>query len=313
MDLNTVTDWLKNKVGYVPQPEKQLPEGSPKGIRGKDLPLVLGMIAGPMAVGANMSKYRDAAKAVLNKERPTSIFNRTGWFQRQPGQLAFEIPDAKYFTPEIIRPPPGDRTWEGTIGRVGEHPPLFKSYPGISKVPVMIGPEVAKEGEGFFGPSGIGIGGRIGPQGLTRQQLRTLMHETGHEVQYREGWGSGIDYGQLQKLTPRSIANRYYEYDTGDPARDELAKLLKTFLLNQPSTIRKMYLKNPQETESRNIENRFANQMWGEPFMSANLDDALGRPGKALNLTPAQVKYPWMTEDIPRTQQFDYSKILGLE
>lgn len=44
MDLNTVTDWLKQKTGYMPQPEKQLPEGSSQGVKGSDLQTLLPML-----------------------------------------------------------------------------------------------------------------------------------------------------------------------------------------------------------------------------------------------------------------------------
>lgn len=308
MDLNTVSDWLKGKMGYVPQPEKQLPEGSSQGIKGSDLPLVLGMIGGPMALGANMSKYREAAKAVLNKDRPTNIFNKTGWFQRQPGQLAFEIPDRGV----IARPltvPGGDRSFEGYMGNVIHHPEFFKNYPNLQYMKVRVGPQEAPHGEGWYNGDGlIGVGGPVNKGGLTRDQLGVLLHEGQHGVQGYEKWGGGATAEDLGRLTLRRLQSDYYKYPEGTAERDAIAKLLRNTYKNKDSLQFKMYIRNPNETEARNVENRYMLDKYNAPIMNPYYS---GDFNNALKINPAQAKYPWKTEDIPRDQQFDYGKLLG--
>lgn len=120
---------------------------------------------------------------------------------------------------------------------VVDHPELFKAYPGIKDLEVVVDPSIKKGNAQFtdggaFPYSTI----RISPEDVKEGNTTTILHEIQHAVQMKEGWQGGSSPEEF--IT--ELSNKL-----GRPLTKE--EELQAF---------KRYKKTPGEVEARNTETR---------------------------------------------------------
>ena len=264
----------------------------------------LGIMAGPMARTANTDAYHEAMHQLLNNKAPQRIFAKTGWFPRQEGQLAFEIPD----TSAIPRPlPKGIKptdTVEGAYSSFVDHPKAFEAYPGLADVRLQINPSLGGNARLEPGLNKIIIGGSPDRYGLMPSQMERLMHETQHYVQGEEGWPFSAG-PQMHRDEAFRVFNKELREN---PRNTEVKGILKALMRgskaesNWDDPAFQMYNRSPSEVEARNVQNRFRNEKYGYPFTDQNAASLRLRGPRA---------YPRSTEDVAPDKQFDYWGNMG--
>lgn len=191
-----------NQLSAVPDPQKLAAD-----ITGTMMTLGVGapapagasrVFGGPLAKTADLQKL-EMAKAMEGHVHPQTVFERTGWFKDVDGSWKFEIPDTgAKFSPRNVIPAqhlgtqimlqPGD-----TLGSVVQHSALYEAYPGLAKIPLK--PADANY-LGSYDPDVERIGlGTPHPE----TALSTLLHESQHAIQHREGFAGG---GSPQDFLP---------------------------------------------------------------------------------------------------------------
>lgn len=268
MELKDVTDWLKNKVGYVPQEGKA--EEPSKGMSASDMALLAGsslipaIIAGPKARTAQMKGYHTAMGDLLEGRKTLeSIYNRTGWFPRkEAGTIGFEIPDKGMTVKPLPQMRPGG-SMEAAYEKFVDHPALTKAYPQIRNYRVKVDPNHALEGDAEHLPGLITLGGEVHAGGLSPKQQAALIHETNHATDKIEGWGQGGNPNTLLGTARRSINNVLHDTDPNSPENRRLLDILKQVNMYPDKYSNKMYMALPAETQERNAQSRFMYDKFG--------------------------------------------------
>ncbi len=298
-----------------------------------------GTFLGPLAKNWSMPNTLLAKGMELKGHSPEQIFDTTGLFKGHEGSWRSEISDLGM----KVKPLPGNKkSIMGNIQSFMEHPKLFEEYPGLANMKMAVDPSYGGELHGNIDPdiNKITVGGKISETGLTPNQRGVLLHElSGHGVQQIEGWQPGGNPEELAPKLGQRLVDAYQKTKDPDLYRQLLAYGRKPKDISQEA-----YWRLPGEAEARNIQDRYRYDLVGLPFhwpqtertadvaaalKNAGIDWRQGiNPGNLPNdlrvLWDRQVaqrsdqgtpltmignrRYPWKTEDIPRSKQFDYTK-----
>lgn len=313
MDLDTVTDWLKNAVGYVPQeqdPNAPPPDPSTSsGMNAGDLGVIAGLLgakslatmAGPMSKTANMRMFHEAQGNLLEGRRSLeNIYNRTGWYPlREPGKMAYEIPDTG-LNPRPLRKVRPGTSMEANYGNFADNPAVLKAYPQLKNYRIKIDPNYGFENEGLHEPNSslITIGGDVREGGLSPLQQGVLTHETQHAVDKIEGRLPGGLPENMRDVARNAIHDLYYATPEGSDERAQMSAILKDFNLNADKLGYGLYRALPGEGLARNSEDRFMWDKYGrltsKPQMSDfnETADQLAKQGFQLSRVPLKVGAP---------------------
>lgn len=276
-----------------------MPSGKAAGLASK------AVMAGPMARTANMSAYHEAMGRLLSGSSPERIFEKTGWFPRQEGQMAFEIPDYELIPKKLGSILPGTSI-SGAYADFAEHPKLFSAYPEMANKIVTIDPEMKRGGLAYPSLGRIVLGGEVQRMGLTPEQQELLTHETQHLIQAKEGWSRAPSAETHYKHMWKNLADSEASQRMAEILKNAKENRLRMFKGKKPlrrSDIEPafaMYWNSPSEVESRNVQNRFR---WGK---FGELTDTYGR--NILPIPERRFMYPRSTEDVPADQQFNFWK-----
>jgi hypothetical protein len=259
------------------------PGGKAAGAAAKEV--IPAIFAGMKAKTANLADLDLAVKMGQRGMPREQIHDATKWFAGADKNPKFEINDS----PMRARPLPagiGENGIQGSVAGFIHHPELFKAYPDIKNVTVHINPKYGPEDAGQYQPwdNKIIIGGKANERGLTGKQQITLLHELQHHVQGVEGFGQGTNPDYAYETVRDALWNKFQKMPGTHPAADTVFNALNQLDKHGRDLGSKMYWNTPGETEARNVSNR-------------------------LLYSDAEIKkYPWETEDVPRSQQFEYVK-----
>lgn len=265
------------------------------------------MFLGENAQGADLQGLAKA-KALAEKGRDqNSIFfdtmpknpNATGWFQGPDSKWRYEIDDSKATVNEdVIRNLGTNST---TIGKVLNHPELFKAYPDLANMKFRL---VDQQGlGGYYDPKNNEIA-----LNLNTRLRDSMLHEVQHAVQNRAGFANGSS----PMLAPMGLAAPLYDQqDVLDAQHEQMVKgtgpyanMAPNDRMRQASDMQRqintfgnqvnsyldkvgktepfeLYQRYAGETEARNVENR------------SKFDPALRRR-----------EPPWVSQDYPNSMQF---------
>jgi hypothetical protein len=109
---------------------------------------------------------------------PEEIWNKTGWFKDVDSRWKFEIPDTG-----------AQLTPSGVVSKLGDvlhHPDLYAAYPELKDTPFEFR---AGERGGEYAPDTRTI--YAGTGGGLNNIKSTILHETQHSIQHREGFAAG--------------------------------------------------------------------------------------------------------------------------
>ena len=218
------------------------------------------------------------------------VWKETGWFQGKDGKWRFEIEDLPAtYNPEFVYRAkegnisagrtPGSKVEAGNaflLGELLDHPVLYRAYPDLSSLPVVIVKELPGGVNAVYNPAmGIILTEQIAKN--RREGKRTLLHEIQHYVQEQEGFLGGGSSKDIP-LSARML------YENQLPGRG---------ILQSPF---EFYRRMAGEVEARNVEER------SMPFSEA-WGDVAGRK-------PIEF-YPHDTADIPLSEQIPWSRFGG--
>lgn len=206
-----------------------------------------------------------ASDAVRAGQDPEAVRVATGWFKAPDGQWRSEISDQgasvnlqhpafKAHGTDKIDPMAdfhsftshpqtvGNAEWNPTIktwdfvnqqdwklGEILNHPELYKAYPDLKDIPVKdMGFSFGSAGSHNPETDAIRLGGNSG-----KEILNTLLHETQHAIQSREGFASGGNSGMFISdpektfIQATSEANRTFRQRAGDAGftQEDMIKL----------------------------------------------------------------------------------------
>lgn len=218
----------------------------------------------------------------------------TGWFQSPDDRWRFEFSDAvARLDPRklqaLFEQNPQDRAGTQdipygnfTLKDILLHPELFKQYPSLENVKVEpVPPE--RQARGVLGGYNKETD-TLKLANIPAEALATILHETQHAIQSREGFAEGGDrqtrndilrdlrkvLDNAKALTPEWIRakNRYFDYKKS----------------MQEETPHQSYKKLAGEVEARNVEGR----------RGMDLEERRATPG-------------FRTQDFPSTEQYVYT------
>lgn len=180
------------------------------------------MYAGKAAHAANRSKLAEAQalEAAGALSGPTGTTRaKTGWFRGVDGGWRFEISDRDMqfkegYTPSELKE---GRTY--LLGQIIDHPELFKQYPDLQKINVVVS-DAAGDAGGHWDANRneIVISNRTSKE--VAPFLNTLVHELQHAVQTWEGFASGAHYKQYPlSLDAINKALSFLDKNNGQPLR----------------------------------------------------------------------------------------------
>ncbi|NBW07953.1 MAG: hypothetical protein EBR82_07995 [Caulobacteraceae bacterium] len=152
--------------------------------------VTMNQFAGVRAKTANRGALADAQQRIASGEDAEVVRRETGWFQGDDGSWKFEIDDSKARFTKMPKKPGfhGDELgFEGPLGRILDHPDLFRAYPSLYKFPVRI--EITHEPMmSHFSSTGLNV------EGETQEEaMAILMHEIQHYIQDVEKWEGGAN------------------------------------------------------------------------------------------------------------------------
>ena len=149
------------------------------------------MYVGEKARHANLSKLDEAQamEAAGALSGPTgTTFAKTGWFRGVDGRWRFEINDSAMslkpgYGPTQLKP---GRPY--LLGQIVEHPELFKQYPDLRQITVVVGD--SKGGGHWDAPNNMIVIAGTQPK-IVNMYIDVLVHEIQHAVQSWEGFANG--------------------------------------------------------------------------------------------------------------------------
>lgn len=249
----------------------------------------LGIMAGRLAKTANMADRDLAVKMINRGYAPEQVHDATNWFAGADKHLKYEISDKDMKARSLGGNFPNGI--QGSVANFIDHPELFKAYPDIKNTTVHVDPNYGPENSGEFQPwaNKIILGGGAGSKGLTQEQQKTLIHELQHHVQGKEGFGQGTNSNFAYETVRDALWNKFQNMSPSHPDVETVYNALNQLQEHGRGLGYQMYKNTPGETEARNVANR---------FMLDTLPEYVNYRGK----------YPWKTEDVPRSQQFEYVK-----
>lgn len=168
-----------------------------------------GIFAGVKAKGADLKRQAAAEELANRGIGRDQIWQETGWFNDVDGSWKFEIDDSQARLRSLDGSSDSHMDWvdEAESRERGiplssgvEHSEMFNSYPSMQKARLSIGRTGGSHGMYDAQADTVGIKDPFDyPQGEARS---TLLHETQHAIQEREGFakgGSPKDFAGIQE------------------------------------------------------------------------------------------------------------------
>ena len=155
---------------------------------------------------------KQAKDLEINGASPIEIWNKTGWWHDTiDGQWRYEINDSKaVFKADLWANPPDQRT---TVGEILDHPELYKAYPELKNVVVFKRPAFLDFFQSMQG--WLSKDGTITVTPYAKDPFATLLHETQHWIQRKEGFGPGGSVEGMQianNVDILELLKKRYEY-----------------------------------------------------------------------------------------------------
>lgn len=235
------------------------------GLAASRPPGSLGVFGGMRAAGAPTDALRTANMLDMKGASPSDIWQQTGWFRGADQKWRFEIPDKGASV---------DLTSLGSsgtapLGSVLSHPALFSAYPDLAKTPVEVGGPGGNV-RGVYNPGGPEAAENISLSSIwpkaNYSPLSTLLHESQHAIQSREGFaygGSPTDPGMVEagKGVLSTMQDRVAVLKgSSDPMDQDESSYLRAMINNYRGSPEKLaYRSLSGEVEARNVQSRFAN------------------------------------------------------
>jgi hypothetical protein len=182
------------------------------------------------------------------------IWKRTGYNKGADGSMKFEIPDQNSKLNSAILEEAIHDGQPTTLGKIFDHPELYKAYPEFETMPVR--PDLGEmQAYGAYDLTNPGI--RVGPLTMENagEARSTLLHEIQHAIQHKEGFAQGSSPQIEQMFQRKELQARY---DKAGPAeREEIRMTEAPGLRGPPDPVAfTRYYKSAGETESRNVQQR---------------------------------------------------------
>jgi hypothetical protein len=165
----------------------------------------LRMFAGMTAKTADRAALAKAVQMEARSIPPGEIRKATGWRRGADNQWRFEIDDsAATVRPELL--PQDESAPAVKLGDILSHEPFFKAYPHMKDMDVLaiMDPEIG----GSFNDVRMKINPTYSPEDI----LNTVLHESQHGVQNKEGFTPGLDYRKIAQH-PDPIVNKAYRQE----------------------------------------------------------------------------------------------------
>ena len=151
--------------------------------------IVKGVKAGNTAAElAALERAQEMAERKMSD--PDEMWRQTGWNQGVDGKWRSEIDDSDARLGRRDNVDAYGQAQPQKLSDAIDHPGLFEQYPGLGNVSVFDDQNMVGRGyNGSYAPDYDAI--RMNPDLTDEQRLSTLLHETQHAVQRREGFVSG--------------------------------------------------------------------------------------------------------------------------
>ena len=219
---------------------------------------VLNTFGGIGSMTANKNALIAAKNMVQNRAlTPADVWKNTGWYQDPlDSQWKYEIDDQqagilpKFY--DSVSPPMSSAPRKTTLGQIFQHDELYKAYPSLRDMPVVLAPEGTVYRNGVTGgyfpgdgndPEHLFIASNQGPL----EAKDTLLHELQHAIQRREGFTGGTNPAQAYELYNKKLG-----LDQGDPLAGPIIKA------QYWETPYQTYRAAGGEIEANNVETRAA-------------------------------------------------------
>lgn len=154
------------------------------------------------------ASVRDAKSMLARGAEPRDIWDKTGWFQGKDGKWRHEISDANAKMSDAFEQANmdvmlGDHNLEMSLDRALNHPELFKQYPFLKRLKVVVDRTMDPDSYGSVQGDTIRVNTKdrfnalsdrsIARGGEANTQLKTILHEVQHAIQAKEGFQQGAN------------------------------------------------------------------------------------------------------------------------
>lgn len=274
------SEWLREKANQPKEDSGPAALGNLASslIAPEKLPLVGATFIGAKA--KNWSKDAESLANLMNNHgvAPEKIWSSTlehlgkgtffGALDKKARQEISDLPAALKQDLQNLRIP-----HKTTMGQVLDHPELYQAYPDLANTPMKFFSDTnPKSMKGYYNPSTGEIGVNTETIRNPKDLISTLLHETQHNIQNKEGFAKGGSTEGIKNSSIGSEAIQNLVQDMKDAPLSELTNAIKTKL-------KEMYHALGGEVEARNTQLR------------ANLSKA--------GLTDIYNKPPTATQDVP--------------
>lgn len=174
----------------------------------------LGSFAGvkSKAIKDKLADLGHAQVLEANAIHPDDIFTTTGFFRGADSRWRYEIDDskAKFFPENLTK-----RGGQAYLSDVYAHPELYKAYPDLKYVHVIVDPNrVGAEAQAAGAQPYIVLGGKATAKSgrVASQDQGILAHEIQHIIQDYEGFAKGAAF----KGEPSERIAEYYTRSAGE-------------------------------------------------------------------------------------------------
>jgi hypothetical protein len=144
-------------------------------------PAALGIFIGRGAKGWNKAMNDVARRMSKQGATPEEVWQTTGNFKGPDGMWRQEISDQAARHRSQVS--------QGPAGMLFEHPELYANYPDLKDILVRTDPYATKSSLVGGGQPGAVI--NLGTAGGKAENVRGMLHELQHDIQFREGFGQG--------------------------------------------------------------------------------------------------------------------------
>lgn len=198
-DVNDTVDISNIRTtDYVAFNPNQIKSTSNRGTYSLDEDNIYYQYGGIEALTANLDALRQAQNMELNEASPEEIWRETGWKHGKDGKWRFEISDDEAIV-DFSNTPTDVMV---TLGDVLSHEKLYKAYPYLKNLPVLVDSSLKGSPSGAQFISGtydekygwLGRKIQVNPDVLNRKDIslkEIMMHEVQHAIQRKEGFATG--------------------------------------------------------------------------------------------------------------------------
>lgn len=239
------------------------------------VPGAAGIFGGRLAKTADQAALGRAEELARSGVPREQIWNDTGWFKGGDDKWRFEIPDKG----AEVSPGRGGY-WDAHV----DHPQFFDAYPHARGYEANIN---------YGEPRGSYWGGGMEVVAPTRDEMGSVaLHEMQHAVQAREGFSPGSN----PENTRRTLSE-----NTGNPIIEQLRSAIATGKYGMPGE--KPFMEAARNLLKLEDQSRTARSI--DAYRSAAGEVEARNVQSRMNMTPEErrAKPPWLTEDVPASQQ----------